>query len=186
MAGKASKHGGGKAATRTGRWRPKFLKALAMTGNVSESATVAGVGRTAAYAAREADQAFAAQWDDAIAQACDVLESEARRRAVDGVDEPVIHLGELSGYWVNAKGRRIPEKTATTTPNARFIPLTVKKYSDTLLIFLMKGANPGKYREHYHHTHDGDVKLKPVDGAATADQILAGLLQRLGNPGQAV
>ncbi len=33
------------------------------------------------------------------------------------------------------------------------------EYSDTLLIFLLKGAFPEKYREHYHHTGDMNVNL---------------------------
>ena len=33
------------------------------------------------------------------------------------------------------------------------------EYSDTLLIFLLKGAYPEKYRENYHHTGDMNVAL---------------------------
>jgi hypothetical protein len=49
------------------------------------------------------------------------LESEARRRAVDGVDEPVFHKGRICG--------------------------TVRKYSDALLMFLLRGNAPEKYKE---------------------------------------
>ena len=50
-----------------------------------------------------------------------VLEPEAIRRAVEGVEKPVYQGGELVGY--------------------------VREYSDTLLIFLLKGGKPHKYRE---------------------------------------
>ena len=58
------------------------------------------------------------QFDAAQEEACERLEAEARRRAVEGVDEPRTVAGQ----------REI-----------------VKRYSDALLIFLMKGANPEKY-----------------------------------------
>ena len=54
-------------------------------------------------------------------QAADVLEREAWRRASEGVKQPVFYQGEVCGH--------------------------VRKYSDVLLIFLLKGARPDKYRE---------------------------------------
>ncbi|WP_254240927.1 terminase [Achromobacter insolitus] len=67
-----------------------------------------------------ADEEFAKAWDQAIRIATLGLEDEARRRAQEGVDEPVFYLGSQCG--------------------------TVRKYSDTLLIFLLK-AHDHKYRE---------------------------------------
>lgn len=52
------------------------------------------------------------------------LEDEAVRRAYVGVEEPLFYQGKQCG--------------------------TVRKYSDTLLIFLLKGAKPAKYRERVH------------------------------------
>jgi hypothetical protein len=46
---------------------------------VAQAAKVAGAGRRTYYDCRVVDQAFAQAWDDAVADACDVLES--------GVDE---------------------------------------------------------------------------------------------------
>ena len=54
-------------------------------------------------------------------QAADVLEREAWRRASEGVKQPVFYQGEVCGH--------------------------VQKYSDVLLIFLLKGARPDRYRE---------------------------------------
>ena len=51
----------------------------------------------------------------------EVLEDELRRRAFEGVPEPIYHQGLEVG--------------------------TVQKYSDTLGIFLIKGAMPEKYRD---------------------------------------
>jgi len=115
-------------------WRPTFLSALRNTGNVSASAKAAGVDRTTAYKAKAAslqtkNATFAKGWDEAIEVATDLLEGEARRRAIAGVEEPVYYRGEVVG--------------------------AVRKYSDTLLIFLLKAHRPEKFREHHSMEHSG-------------------------------
>ena len=112
---------------------PLFLEAFALTGNVSESAKAAGVGRSTVYDARESDKAFAAAWDEAEEDAADRLERVALERAVDGVAEPVYYKGQLAG--------------------------AVRRYSDTLLIFLLKARRPEKFRERYDHQHSGSVGI---------------------------
>ena len=67
----------------------QFLKALAETGSVATSAALAGTSRTRVYELRKADQEFAGAWEDAEEIAADRLEGEARRRAVEGVEEPL-------------------------------------------------------------------------------------------------
>jgi hypothetical protein len=106
----------------TAKKRQLFLEVLAKTGNVSQAAEAIGVRRQTAYEHRAADPEFAKAWEAALEIAADALEAEAWRRAVDGVDEPV-------GWFKGEAGG------------------TVRKYSDTLLIFLLKGARPHKYRE---------------------------------------
>lgn len=124
-------------------WEKAFLAALSDTGNVRAACRAAEVGRTTVYDGLSRWPDFAADFRRAEAEAADLLELEARRRAHDGVDEPVIYRGELTGVWVSPSGETVSEGT----PGARQIPLTVKKYSDTLLIFLLKGALPKKYRD---------------------------------------
>jgi len=46
---------------------------------------------------RESDPAFNAQCLDALEHGTDIMEGEARRRAVDGVQEPVFYKGEVCG-----------------------------------------------------------------------------------------
>jgi hypothetical protein len=169
--------------TRRRDWKPDFLAALASTGNVKLAAAAARVSRQTAYSHRDLGKAFAQAWDEAMQDAADVLEAEARRRAVEGTDEPVIYEGKLQGTWVDAQGRPVAENT----PGATLIPLTVKKYSDVLLIFLMKGANPKKYRETHHHVHAGDIGFRTVaEGATEADSLLGELRDRFGtDPGSA-
>jgi len=112
----------------TGKKRKAFLDALATCGNVSQAAKVANCTREGAYKLRTHDAEFAAAWDDALEQAADRLEQEAWRRAHDGVAEPL----------TCAKGLILDEMGN---------PVMVRKYSDTLLIFLLKGARPQKYRD---------------------------------------
>lgn len=89
-----------------------------------QACKAAGIrSRKTAYRHRERYPVFARRWDDAIEDSNDLLETEARRRAHDGVDDPVYY-----------KDERID---------------VVKKYSDTLLMFLMKANRPEKYRDNY-------------------------------------
>lgn len=110
-------------------WYAAFLAALRLTGNVSEAARSADMERRSVYNARESDPAFAAAWDDALDEAADALEAEARRRAVDGIEEAVYHQGVPCG--------------------------TVRKYSDSLLTLLLKAHKPAKYRENHKIEHSG-------------------------------
>ena len=50
---------------------------------------MAGISREAVRKRRKKEPDFAADFDQAQREATDALEAEARRRAVDGVDEPV-------------------------------------------------------------------------------------------------
>jgi hypothetical protein len=102
-----------------------FLAAYAETGNITSAAKLAGVDRTNHYRWISEDsedyEVYMQAFKDAQEQAAENLESEARRRAVQGTARPVFYKGEECG--------------------------TVQEYSDTLLIFLLKGAMPGKYKD---------------------------------------
>lgn len=111
----------------TTRARTTFLETLRATGNVTGAAAAAGVSRTCAYEHRAADEAFAAAWKEAEEIATDALEAEARRRAIEGVEEPVYYLGKECGR--------------------------VRKYSDRMLEILLKAHRPGKFRENVSMEH---------------------------------
>ena len=102
-------------------WIPKFLKAFAETGLVIEAAKKAGVGRRTVYDERQRNETFALKWAEVEEWTTEEMEQEARRRAVIGVKEPIYYKGELQGH--------------------------VRKYSDTLLIFMLKARKPEVYRE---------------------------------------
>lgn len=102
--------------------RKVFLRILAETGRVAEAARAVGYTDTAALQAhRRNDDDFAEQWEEALQAAAHVLEEEAIRRAHDGVMEPVFYKGDIVGYKPS--------------------------YSDTLMMFILRGLKPGVYRE---------------------------------------
>jgi hypothetical protein len=111
---------------RTAKKRREFLDALSKTGNVSHAARTAVISRRAVYEWRNEDESFKAEWDDAVEQATDLLEIEARRRAVEGTVKPVFYQGEKCGE--------------------------IHEYSDVLLMFLIKGKRPEYATERREHT----------------------------------
>lgn len=128
-----------------------FLAELALRGNVTESARVAGVARSTVYEWRAEDESFASDWDAALDEAADAMEREAWRRAIEGVDEPVFGaLGNNQGSGEIG---------------------TVRKYSDTLLIFLMKGARPEKYRDRHEVTGKDGAPLFKVYAGIDPDNV---------------
>lgn len=137
----------------TARKRRAFLKTLSTTGNVSEAARASKLSRSHAYALKLSDLDFAAEWADALESATDVLEAEARHRAVDGVQQPHFHQGKVAG--------------------------SVTKYSDSLLMFLLKAHRPEKYRDKSAEakgSSDDDIDREIEDAKAS----LGDRLSRLG------
>lgn len=114
-------------------WKKKFIQRLSETGNISASCRKAGITRQRAYQVRDEDVAFAQAWDEALVISVENLELEARRRAELGVLEPVYHQGAQVG--------------------------TISKYSDTLMIFLLKAHKPDMYRDNQHVQHSGSIDL---------------------------
>lgn len=127
---------------RTAEKETAFLEALADTCNVREACRAADIARNSAYLWRNDDAEFARKWATALQIGAEALEDEAVRRAKDGVDEPVFHKGAVCGL--------------------------VRKYSDTLLIFLLKGARPEKYSERVKAEHSGPDGA-PIPIAITVD-----------------
>jgi hypothetical protein len=79
-------------APAVGQWQPVFLAVLAASGNVTLACQAAGISRTSAYKSREHSKRFSSRWAEAIDTAIDLLEAEARRRAMAGSDLLMIFL----------------------------------------------------------------------------------------------
>ena len=126
-AGQAGEAAGGEGAPFAAVTHVKkraLLEGYAEVGTVKGAAELAGVSRRAHYHWMKADPDYAAAFAEAQEQAADAIEAELVRRAVHGVEEPVHY-----------RGQRVD---------------MVRKYSDVLLIFLLKGLRPAKYRDNYN------------------------------------
>ncbi len=137
-------------------WKPAWLKAFRELGMVTAACRATNVGRQTVYEARK-DETFAAAWDEIEQESTEAMEREAYRRGMEGVVEPVV-----SG------GKHVTDVT---------------KYSDTLLIFLLKARKPATYRENVKIEHSGKVKggrtdviVIPDDGTRRSEvlALLAG------------
>lgn len=96
--------------------RERFLKALALGWSVTYAANAANLGYRTVHKMRQDDPEFAAAWANAVEQAKDRTLDEVKRRAIDGVLEPVYHQGAVVGE--------------------------IRKYSDTLLALKAKAEHP--------------------------------------------
>ncbi len=123
-----------------------FLAAFAETGTITQAARAAEISRTTHYNWL-ADADYARAFDEAGKEAADRLEAEAVRRAVEGVQEPVYYKGEVVGH--------------------------VLKYSDPLLIFMLKGAKPEKYMD------AGVVNVHQVNRSIAVTSLSADELREL-------
>lgn len=138
-------------------WGPRFLEALADSANISEACKIAKVGRTTVYERRDSDPVFAQAMADALDDAVDALELEARRRALDGCERPVYHQGAQCG--------------------------TILEYSDTLMIFLLKAHRPDKYRERSEVKHTGQVAVTTSARDLSDDELAAIVRRQEPSPG---
>lgn len=128
--GKDVPTGGKKGVPKTPSEWSVFLEELAKTGNVSQAAETAKISRLTIYHKYRRDPEFAKAMDEAKETGYERLEDEAYRRAHDGVLEPVFYQGEEVGE--------------------------VRRYSDALLMFLLKGSKPKRYRDRMDANITGD------------------------------
>ena len=143
-------------------WK-KFIEVLQKCGNVSDACRRTGIGRTTANDRRRDIEAFASEWSNALEIAADRLEKEADRRASRGTTRLLLHKG--SPVVVDAAtGEHLPGYIPMRDKHGNetgFGYLTERQYSDTLLIFLLKGARPDKFadRRKVDAHHSGEVGL---------------------------
>ena len=73
-------------------WTARFIEVFAATGNVRLAASAAGVSRDAPYKRAQVSPSFAGAWLQAREDAVDILEAEARRRALSTSDTLLMFL----------------------------------------------------------------------------------------------
>lgn len=111
-----------------------FILNLSLLGNRTRAAAATGVSTTTTWLWRRDDDVFRERYMEAMKIAAELHEDEMFRRASEGVLEPVFQGGRLVG--------------------------SVRKFSDTLLIFALKGALPEKYKERVEHTGEVTVATR--------------------------
>ncbi len=97
--------------------------------HIAQAAEAAGIERGMHYYWLKHDPTYRPRFEEADKIAIEALEDEASRRAMQGVDEPVFQGGEQVG--------------------------TVRKYSDRLMEFLLRGRNPAKYGDRFRAEMSG-------------------------------
>lgn len=97
-----------------------FLAAYAECGNITFASECAEVNPDIHHRTWKHDPVYWDAFEAAHEMACDRLEYEARRRAVEGVREPIYHRGRIIGHVV--------------------------KHSDALLMFLLKAERKSKFQ----------------------------------------
>jgi hypothetical protein len=131
-----------------------FLAAFRKTGNVRLACGAAKVGRSSHYRWLNQSPAYREAFAVAKEEVADLLEAEAYRRAVEGVERPV-------GWYKGQAGG------------------SVREYSDTLLIFLLKGLRPEKYGDRVQMRGalaNLDLNLLPdeaIDRIANGEPVMA-------------
>lgn len=104
-----------------------FLEHYAVTGTVEGAASLAGIDSRMHRKWLAQSEHYRERFQRACDQATDTLLAEARRRSL-GYEEPVYFQGRQVG--------------------------ATRRYSDILLIFLLKGARPETFRDNYNqHLH---------------------------------
>lgn len=136
------------------RRQKKFLQVLAKTGKVAHAAKLAGYADTSTlYKIRKLDEAFDRAWIEAEDASSDLLEDEAVRRGLEGVDKPVFYKGQIVGYE--------------------------KLYSDGMLQFVLRSRRPDKFRENVEVTstvnHNIGIAVVPLTAPRLEDWQRAAL-----------
>ena len=111
-----------------------FLAAYAYCGRITRAADAAQTNWRNHYNWLRDDPAYKDAFADATRMAGDFLEDEAIRRAKEGWQEPVFYRGEHVD--------------------------NVTKYSDTLMIVMLKGAKPDKYKDRTQVSGDATAPLE--------------------------
>lgn len=128
MGGRTIGHNKGDKRTKK-RKQADFLAHFSVLASVSKASKKSKVPRSNIYDWLKADVTFKELYDLTAEQALGALEDEAVRRAYEGTLKPVYQGGKKVG--------------------------TIREYSDTLLIILLKARAPEKYKERVHQEQTG-------------------------------
>ena len=157
-----------------------FCAALAETCQVSRACAAVDISRWTAYQWRKNIPEFAEAWDEAMKAGLLALEDEAHRRGFEGVEEPLTHQGQFTPLYEDVLDDQgmvvhdsdgIPQRRPVLDEHGRQKVAAIRKYSDTLAIFLLKAHAPEKYRDNSKVELAGSLALSSM----TEDEMRAEL-----------
>lgn len=111
-----------------------FLAAYRQTASITKAAAAAKIDKTNHYRWLKQSEKYKADFEAAQEEAAQILEDEAVRRATEGTLEPVFYQGIKCG--------------------------AVRRYSDGLMQFLLRGFRPQKYSSKAEITGPGGGPLE--------------------------
>ena len=135
----------------TKKRKKEFLLKLEQTASMTRAAKLSKVPRRTVYDWIDNDEEFAKDLEKSKLIAVEALEDEAVRRAFEGTVRPIYQGGKEVGK--------------------------IREYSDTLMVMLMKGNLPEKYKERFsgeltgkgggpiksQHTSELDITQLPTE-----------------------
>lgn len=142
-----------------------FINAFRESGNITLSCQISGMSRQSVKYHRDVDEDFSREYDEALEEASDLLEKEAHRRGVRGIDKPVTYQGKI---MYERYPEDWPDKEKAGKYRTDFlgepIPVVIREYSDRMLELLLKANLPDKYRENIEvgHKVSGGVLAIPL------------------------
>ena len=123
-----------------------FLVAYSECGSLNKSYEITGISSTSHYHWMHTDSNYVQAFTEARRITGHKLEAEAIRRAYEGWDEPVYQGGKLAGV--------------------------TRKYSDTLMIFMLKGLLPDIHREKFVELNNsGPLQINIGGGSTLPDGV---------------
>lgn len=130
-----------------------FCEGYTKKGTLTGAAKYAGIAVANHFRWLDVDPDYPKRFEVAKLTAQELLVEEGRRRALEGVEEPTgWYKGEPGGF--------------------------VKRYSDSLLIFLIKGAFPDIYKDRHEHTGKNGGPIE-VQSTVTIEQFPVWLKQAI-------
>nr|DAS58879.1 MAG TPA: Terminase small subunit [Caudoviricetes sp.] len=120
----------------------RFLNTYIAEGTIGSAAEACGITRQTHYNWLKEDPEYKKGFAQAKEMAGDLLEEEARRRAVEGDECGIYYKGELVGSY--------------------------RKKSDALLILLLKGAKPDVYADRQETKISGEITVNAAQALKEA------------------
>lgn len=142
-----------------------FLRCYAESGSVTKAAKAVGITRQMHYRRLDEDPTYKAAFEDAKAtwernavERAREVERKAFHRALEGVEEPVVFKGQFCYEAVRDEKGNVVYKPDSDEPEVRL--MTIRRWPESTVQFLLRGAFPEKYRERFDHKLSGEISHK--------------------------